>query len=1264
MPKVRPRGDDNFTGDSWRIRCAEVWLVQAQEDRLKRRHNDRFPNPQIKHLSTPPTIPQLRANGATSDGHAVIAIRPRGAKAARSTAVILTANALEESDTYIVDRRGDSKNVEYGSLHRYSVPSFHRTGYGRVVGGPPTAKIDRAESSDKYVVFSTVRHEDRERSGRLLGTVRGNTASERYLRVIVPVAETCESDVDADFLPLSGLDGRKRKRDAESPVDAKLGWESADCRSIEGKAGPDDSPGDEDLEFVAQSGEDDLADRLSREVRQENAALVRRTKERSTEVDAWTALIEHQAKVIKLGADAAQLTNGEKRALADVRLSIYHQALRHIGKGKPGHIELELGMLELGKMMWETSKLTAKWMEVLKECPDSITLWTKYLDFVQTNHIAFRYEQCRDVYVRCLKILHGARLGATSGDTLRIGSVQIYVLLRFTTFLRDAGYDELAYAVWEALLEYHFFAPPSVTEPENNLRSLEEYWDSDVPRIGEEGAQGWSHHLQHGEKTARRAKSYARLALDPLQPFASFAEGETRLSSKIHLPATDDDNDAAEDPYRSVMFSDLRSCLEPLVDDMPKRELLSAFLSFMHLPVMPDLDTATQAWQTDQFLHGGVGGPLAHDEDIDGIPNQLMTSFSLFHKAFKQCQTADNNSEGMAFIDRILTQLVSAQPDDEILGEYCIASKLAFFPDEAAKAAKRLLKSRPSSLQLYNSYALIEAQLRRGERAAEVWTAALNLSRDFEDAKKDNAVLLWHSWTLTLLHPESGRSKALRCLLAMCDGNPSSAGNSPDNATVSASQRLRMTQACETGFERLIYSKKAELAVLYAECHMWFTYLADGEDLVSTIEIRRKYSARLARHGLTAVEELLLQAQAHLTALHIGSHCPYKPAILRVQLAENLRSFPDNSILLQVYTQIGAQTRIDDRLRASLYDDPVTGPNATVIGWSFAIAQELRRCTSSETSGATANSVRSLFSRALRAPDSKVKHSLVLWRRWFAFELPAQQPTLLLSETQRQQVMGRPKQVFLDGLRCLPWCKAWVIMGLRVFAKKSGMTGSELRQVYDVLGERELRVSLEYFDREYAGPCEEAADVCKLLLLQYFLPLTYRSIRCAAADGLFLHPIDPRESNSKSTCISYGGNGIGSAERTDDNGLHAKSIEAHGIVGLLNLVASSYLIAITGCDQVAQIKGRPIYAIRDVTLIPLSSQTDAERAITQAQKALKQSGTTTTGEEVEESDAGEDAELEHVVGESEPAPEAAALEPPKKGVLKKSATLVKGVCVG
>jgi SacI homology domain len=50
----------------------------------------------------------------------------------------------------------------------------------------------------------------------------------------------------------------------------------------------------------------------------------------------------------------------------------------------------------------------------------------------------------------------------------------------------------------------------------------------------------------------------------------------------------------------------------------------------------------------------------------------------------------------------------------------------------------------------------------------------------------------------------------------------------------------------------------------------------------------------------------------------------------------------------------------------------------------------------------------------------------------------------------------------------------------------------------------------------------------------------------------------------------------------------------------MGVSSSAFLIAITRRQQVAQVRGKPIYAITDVALIPLSSQEDANVAISQA----------------------------------------------------------------
>lgn len=142
-----------------------------------------------------------------------------------------------------------------------------------------------------------------------------------------------------------------------------------------------------------------------------------------------------------------------------------------------------------------------------------------------------------------------------------------------------------------------------------------------------------------------------------------------------------------------------------------------------------------------------------------------------------------------------------------------------------------------------------------------------------------------------------------------------------------------------------------------------------------------------------------------------------------------------------------------------------------MISWSFVIAEEIRRFEDS-VSGTTENSVRNTFRRALLETGSTVRHSIALWTMWLQFESsPAHHKTAsaqAITGRPKQASLQRAKQVFMDGLRYLPWSKAWVLLGMRLFADKEGMSVPELSQVYDLLLERELRIRVNTDEVEAA----------------------------------------------------------------------------------------------------------------------------------------------------------------------------------------------------
>ncbi|CAG5149051.1 uncharacterized protein ALTATR162_LOCUS2289 [Alternaria atra] len=112
----------------------------------------------------------------------------------------------------------------------------------------------------------------------------------------------------------------------------------------------------------------------------------------------------------------------------------------------------------------------------------------------------------------------------------------------------------------------------------------------------------------------------------------------------------------------------------------------------------------------------------------------------------------------------------------------------------------------------------------------------------------------------------------------------------------------------------------------------------------------------------------------------------------------------------------------------------------------------------------------------------------------------------------------------------------------------------------------------------------------------------------AAVDGLILQPSPPRNhppATQQAIKVDYKGNVMPLLKDRREEDTAPVSVEAHGIIGLLKVATSYFLISISDREQVALIRGKPIYKITDVALIPLSSQADADKAIAATRDHLK-----------------------------------------------------------
>ncbi len=189
------------------------------------------------------------------------------------------------------------------------------------------------------------------------------------------------------------------------------------------------------------------------------------------------------------------------------------------------------------------------------------------------------------------------------------------------------------------------------------LDNLEEFWDSETPRIGEPHAKGWISWMKSESSDLRRLSPRQGLGVAlksdsdrQRDGYQRWYDAETALDEARWLPAHDGDED--DDPYSMVMFSDIRPLLFPPspVSDFSEsfpgglEELLPLllFIHFIHLHV-PGLSDALLPGVSDTEIQGldtpwSYRGPTANVSRIESLfslpgqaddtPSQPASSFT------------------------------------------------------------------------------------------------------------------------------------------------------------------------------------------------------------------------------------------------------------------------------------------------------------------------------------------------------------------------------------------------------------------------------------------------------------------------------------------------------------------------------------------------------------------------------------------------------------------------------------------------------------
>lgn len=118
---------------------------------------------------------------------------------------------------------------------------------------------------------------------------------------------------------------------------------------------------------------------------------------------------------------------------------------------------------------------------------------------------------------------------------------------------------------------------------EERLDALERFWDSEMPRVGEDAAKGWKNtDLTIPEELPALEKVEALSISLEFDPYTRWLNDE-RSAERV-LPTKSNDPEDGSDPYGTVLFSDIRGYLVDITHTDALKALRLVWLALLGLP--------------------------------------------------------------------------------------------------------------------------------------------------------------------------------------------------------------------------------------------------------------------------------------------------------------------------------------------------------------------------------------------------------------------------------------------------------------------------------------------------------------------------------------------------------------------------------------------------------------------------------------------------------------------------------------------------------
>ncbi|XP_014514785.1 protein NRDE2 homolog isoform X2 [Vigna radiata var. radiata] len=433
---------------------------------------------------------------------------------------------------YYFDSHGDRDNLAFGCIYRMDVARYKPYNPLKLSGlhtrglywwNRSGSLLDR--DGDVDALDAKMKSAGRYWSGKYMALERHKS----FKRIHLVTSKLSPLTMQDEFIPLS-----------ESDAGSSLGAVDSDSVS-------------KTLIPLEESWEDEMLNKT----REFNKL----TREHPHDGKVWLAFAEFQDKVAGMQRQkAARLQTLEKK------ISILEKAVEL----NPDNEEILLCLLKAYQMRDSSDVLIARWEKILLQHYGSCKLWGEFLLTVQRNFSRFKVSEVRKMYVHAIEalsascskhsrqVLQGADPSSSDPAIVELELGLVDIFLSLCRFEWQAGYRELATALFQAEIEFSLFCPPLLLTEQRKHRLFKDFWNSGGARVGEEGALGWSTWLEKEEETRQKVINEELVRESDGGGWTGWSEPRSKDNEDVTIVENEDNNDVVmedaqdEEEYNEV----------------------------------------------------------------------------------------------------------------------------------------------------------------------------------------------------------------------------------------------------------------------------------------------------------------------------------------------------------------------------------------------------------------------------------------------------------------------------------------------------------------------------------------------------------------------------------------------------------------------------------------------------------------------------------------------------------------------------------------